>query len=99
MIKPWMFAQNKNKLQVSRSQGCNALYFKGSMLQITLIIPTRQLSFKCYLKTKDLIKFQTSVQKIQFYLEARFTFHLIMFHLWKLVSPLEERTAAMKATS
>lgn len=65
MIKPWMLAQNKNKLQVSRSQGCNALNFQGSLLQITLSVPTRQLSFKSYLKSRDLIKFQTFLLKIQ----------------------------------
>lgn len=39
MIKPFMLAQNKNKLQVGRPQGCNALNFQGSLF--TSSIPTR----------------------------------------------------------
>lgn len=61
MIK--LLAQNKNKLLVSRPQGCNAFHFQESLLQVTLSVATGQLPFKSYTKSKDLIKFQTFVKK------------------------------------
>lgn len=38
IIKPWMLAQNNNKLEASRSQGYNTLNFQGSLLQITALL-------------------------------------------------------------